>query len=105
MDFTGTWDVVSSPDFDYDYLIMDVAPYVTLRQRGDRVEGRYQVGLQAGYLDGHVRGNSFTFSFEGNDEMDEVHGDGEGTLNGDHLTFELRYFRGDEFTFDCELQN
>jgi hypothetical protein len=34
--------------------------------------------------------------------MDEVHGYGEGTLNGDHLTFVLRYFQGDEYTFDCE---
>ncbi len=104
MDFTGTWDVVSSPDFDYDYLSMDVAPYVTLQQKGDRVEGRYQVGLQTGYLDGRIHGNFFTFSFEGNDEMDEMHGDGEGTLNGDHLTFELRYFMGDKYTFDCERQ-
>jgi hypothetical protein len=106
MGFTGTWDVVSSPDFDYDYLSMDVEPYVTLRQDGDRVEGHYQVGLQTGYLDGRVEEgfNFFTFSFEGNDEMEEVHSSGEATLNGDHLTFELRYFLGDEYTFDCERQ-
>lgn len=47
MDFTGTYHVLSSPDFDYVYLSMDVEPYVTLRQAGDRVEGEYQVGLQA----------------------------------------------------------
>ena len=35
MSFTGTWDVVSSPDFD-DYLHMEVAPYVKLRQEGDQ---------------------------------------------------------------------
>jgi hypothetical protein len=102
MDFTGTWDVVSSPDFDYDYLSMGGSPYVTLQQRGERLDGRYEMGVQAGYLDGRIRGNFFTFSFEGNDEMDEVHGYGEGTLNGDHLTFVLRYFQGDEYTFACE---
>ena len=48
MDFTGTRAVVSSPDFDYDYLSMGVEPYVTLRQTGDRVEGEYQVGFQTG---------------------------------------------------------
>ncbi len=31
MDFTGTYEVVSSPDFDYDYLSMDMKPYVILR--------------------------------------------------------------------------
>jgi hypothetical protein len=104
MDFTGAYEVMSSPDFDYDYLSMDVEPYVTLRQVGDRVEGEYQVGLQVGDVYGTVPegANFFTFSFEGNDEMDYVNGMGEATLNGDHLTFELRYHRGDEYTFDCE---
>lgn len=103
MDFTGTYEVVSSPDFGYDYLSMDVEPYVTLRQTGDRVEGEYQVGLQAGDVYGTVPegANFFTFSFEGNDEMDDVSGMGEATLNGDSLTFELRYHRGDAFSFDC----
>jgi len=32
MNFTGTWDVVSSPDFDDDYLRMEVTPHVRLRQ-------------------------------------------------------------------------
>jgi hypothetical protein len=36
MSFTGTWDVVSSPDFDDGYLHMEVAPYVRLRQEGDQ---------------------------------------------------------------------
>jgi hypothetical protein len=31
MNFTGTWDVVSSPDFDDDYLRMEVTPHVRLR--------------------------------------------------------------------------
>ncbi len=30
MNFTGVWDVVSSPDFDNDYLRMEVEPYVKL---------------------------------------------------------------------------
>lgn len=103
MSFTGTWHVVSSPDFDEDYLRMEVEPYLTLRQSGERVEGRYQVGLQTGDLDGRLEGENFIFfSFEGMDEMDEVNGAGTATLNGDQLTFELRYHRGDEYTFECE---
>jgi len=30
MNFTGIWDVVSSPDFDDDYLRMEVSPYVKI---------------------------------------------------------------------------
>ncbi len=100
--WTGTWDVVSSPDFDDDYLSMEVAPYVRLRQEGDEVVGDYQVGLQTGNLDGRPQGpDRVLFSFEGMDEMDPVNGAGTLTLKGDHLTFVLMYHQGDTYTFEC----
>jgi hypothetical protein len=101
--FTGTWQVLSSPDFGEHYLRMEVDPYVILKQSGDRVEGKYQVGLQTGSLDGWFESENFMlFSFEGMDELEEMHGAGRATLSGDHLTFELRYYLGDEYVFDCE---
>ncbi|MGI9049707.1 MAG: hypothetical protein ACR2GU_10130 [Rubrobacteraceae bacterium] len=103
MSFSGTWHVVSSPDFDQGYLGMEVRPYLTLRQSGERADGRYQVGLQAGDLEGRLEGeNLIFFSFEGMDEMDEMNGAGKATLDGDYLNLELRYHRGDEYTFECE---
>jgi hypothetical protein len=51
MDFTGTWDVVSNPDFDYGYLREEGPPYVTPKKRS-RVEARYEIGVRAGHLDG-----------------------------------------------------
>jgi hypothetical protein len=103
MNFTGTWDVVSSPDFDDDYLRMEVAPYVRLRQGGDRVEGEYHLGLQMGNLDGRLEGDDhIVFSFEGMDEMDAVNGAGTATLKDDGLIFKLMYHLGDDFTFECE---
>ena len=48
MNFTGTWTIVESPDFDDEYLRMEAAPYVTLRQSGDRVRGEYHIGLRSG---------------------------------------------------------
>ena len=103
MSFSGTWHVISSPDFDKGYLGMEVQPYLTLHQSGERVEGRYQVGLQTGDLEGRLESeNLIFFSFEGMDEMDEMNGAGKATLDGDQLSFELRYHRGDEYTFDCE---
>ncbi len=103
MQFTGTWDVVSSPDFDKDYLFMEVAPYLRLHQDGNEIVGDYQVGLQTGNLDGRLEGaDRCVFSFEGMDELDLVSGAGTLTLLGDHLTFKLMYHQGDEFTFECE---
>ena len=101
--FTGTWDVVSSPDFDDAYLAMEEAPYVRLRQEGQSVVGEYHVGLQTGQIDGRTEDpNRVTFSFEGMDEMEETNGAGTLTLNGDRLAFVLMYHQGDEFTFECE---
>jgi hypothetical protein len=102
MTFTGVWDVVSSPDFDDDYLRMEVDPYIDLEQEGNRVSGEYQVGLQQGTIDGRLQDDTHVFfSFEGNDEMDEVNGAGTITLNGDRLEFTLMYHQGDDYTFAC----
>lgn len=101
--FTGIWYVVSSPDFDDDYLHLETNPYVKLRQSGNRVEGEYHIGLQTGNIDGRLEDkNRVTFSFEGMDEMEEVSGAGTATLDGDHLTFTLMYHFGDDFIFECE---
>ena len=95
MDFTGVWDVVSSPDFDDDYLHIEVAPYVKLRQEGDRVEGEYHLGLQTGDVDGRLESEDrIVFSFEGMDEMDPVDGTATATLEGDRLIFVLVYGPG-----------
>lgn len=100
--FTGTWEVVSSPDFDAEYLAMEVAPSVRLRQAGNAVVGDYQVGLQTGHLDGRPEGaDRNMFSFEGMDELDIVSGVGTLTLKGDRLIFTLMYHDGDDYTFEC----
>jgi len=103
MDLTGTWDVVSSPDFDDDYLHTEVEPYVKLYRVGNRIEGEYHLGLQYGDLDGQMKGdNRAVFRFEGMDEMDPVDGTATAKLEGDRLIFVLSYGPGDEYTFECE---
>ena len=103
MSFTGTWQVMSSPDFDHDYLCMETTPYITLQQAGDRIDGEYHVGLQTGSIDGRLQsGNQMVFSFDGMDEMDPVNGAGIATIEGDRLTFTLMYHLGDDFTFECQ---
>jgi hypothetical protein len=103
MDITGVWDVVFSPDFDDDYLCMEVDPYVKIYRLGKRLEGEYHLGLQSGDLDGRLEGNErAVFHFEGMDEMDPADGTATATLDGDRLIFVLSYGPGDEYTFDCK---
>ena len=103
MSVTGTWDVVSSPDFDDNYLHMEVSPYVELCQKGDRVYGQYHLGSQTGDLFGWLKGDDYAvFCFDGMDKMTPVDGDGEAILEDGQLIFRLMYYSGDEFTFVCE---
>jgi hypothetical protein len=102
MDFNGLWRVVSSPDFDDAYMRMQVEPYIDLEHEGNRVSGEYHVGLQSGGVDGKVlKDGTVSFSFEGNDEMEEVNGRGTIILDDERLTFTLDYHFGDTFTFLC----
>ena len=102
MDFTGTWDVVSSPDFDDEYLRLGGAPYVTLRQNGEFVKGEYEIGVMSGTINGGAHNDFIDFDFGGNDEMEEAFGEGQATLEGERLIFELWPYHGDEWTFECE---
>jgi hypothetical protein len=103
MTIFGSWRIVSSPDFDDAYLRMEVEPYVELEQDGSRVSGTYHVGLQQGGIDGRLEGaQRVVFSFEGSDELEEVHGRGELYADGVQARFVLHYHQGDEYTFTCE---
>jgi hypothetical protein len=102
MDFTGTWDVVSSPDFDDEYLRLDGAPYVTLRQNGRFVKGEYSIGVMCGTINGGAHSDFVDFHFQGNDEMEDAFGEGEATLEGESLIFELWHYHGDGYAFHCE---
>lgn len=102
MNVTGTWQILSSPDFEDDYLRMEVEPYVELAQSGNRVSGSYHVGLQQGEIDGRIEGEGRVgFSFSGMDEMDEVHGRGELRIEGAQAHFVPAYQQSDTFTFIC----
>ena len=103
VDFSGTYHVISSPHFDDEYLYLTGTPYVSLRQDDNgRIEGEYQIGVQSGTINGGAHSDFFDFDFEGNDEMEDAFGEGEATLEGERLIFELRQYHGDEYTFVCE---
>jgi hypothetical protein len=102
---TGTWIVLSSPDFDGDYLRMETTPYVELLRERSGIRGDFHIGLISGSLRGVVDGDRIRFSFEGTDEMDPV--DGAGTITGEdeRMTFVLEFHDGDTFTFECARQH
>jgi len=102
MDFTGTWEVISSPHFDDEYLHLTGTPYVTLRQNGRFVKGEYRIGVQSGTINGGAHSDFVDFHFQGNDEMEDAFGEGEATLEGERLIFELWHYHGDEDAFLCE---
>jgi hypothetical protein len=102
MRMLGTWDIISSTDFDDGYLNEEGPPYIQLRKDRDRIIGEYQIGLQTGSLDGRPqRDGSILFSFEGMDEMDEVNGAATARLHEDRLVFTLLYHQGDDYSFEA----
>jgi hypothetical protein len=101
VDLTGTWRVISSLDFDDDYLHMETTPTLALRQQDTDVSGDFHIGLIAGSLDGRLDGGRVLFSFEAMDEMDPINGAGTIMLQDDRLIFRLLIYFGDEFTFEC----
>ena len=102
MRMIGTWDIVSSPDFDNDYLNEEGIPYVELHKERDRIVGEYQFALSSGTLDGRPQPDgSILLSFEGMDELDEVHGAGTARLHDDRLVLTLMYHQGDDYTFEA----
>lgn len=99
--FTGTWEIVSSPHFDRDYLQREGTPYVRLRQRQGRIEGEYQFGPQRGHLDGRPDGEErIIFSFEGMDADELVNGAGTAAVQQQRLVLTLMCHFGDDFTLE-----
>jgi hypothetical protein len=103
-EIAGTWQVVSSLNFDDDYLYVETTPYVTLHQEGTDVRGEFHIALIRGSLSGRLNRDRILFSFEAMDEMDPVNGAGIIMLQGERLILDLLFHRGDEFTFECVPQ-
>lgn len=53
------------------------------------MKGEYSIGIMSGTING------------GADENEEAFGEGEATLEGERLTFDLWQYHGDEWTFEC----
>lgn len=99
--FRGVWQIVSSPDFDQEYLEMEAKPFILVGGRRYTFDGEFHVGLIQGNFHGRLDGKRVLFSFEAQDELDPVHGAGTLALQDAELEFRLMFYLGDEYTFRC----
>ena len=106
MKLTGKWRVAETPDLAHDYLALSPDPHVKLKKAGrNEIDGIYEFGAQSGELDGTIEDLSdgslrLSFTFEGEDELDPVHGYGEAALVDENtLQGYTRRHRGDTCQF------
>jgi len=104
----GSWPVVSMPDLVDDYFSLTPKPRIEISGvEGDIYEGIFSFGAQAGEMYGVLRDDlscdlCYVFSFEGEDEGDEIHGAGIMRLLEDNcLTGEWIYHHGDVLRVEC----
>lgn len=75
---TGKWHIIEMENWDADYFNMDGQAYVEVDEK--RGLGTFQFGLVFGQMDGdveYIQGKDrFSFTWDGNDEMDPVSGRG-----------------------------
>lgn len=101
-EFWGNWQVISSPDFDREFLEVETTPFVSAEGDNFIFEGTFHIGLIRGEFDGRLDGKRVLFSFEAMDELEPVHGAGTMSLGDKGMEFRLMFFLGDVFTFTCE---
>jgi hypothetical protein len=99
--FVGTWHIYEMSEWDENYFNMETQAYIEIQTNN---LGTFQFGLVYGSLDGYleqVNGQQrFTFTWEGNDEMDEAMGSGWLQLEGnDEVEGFLKFHLGDDSTF------
>ncbi len=71
MSLAGRWRIVVMPDYVEDYPDMMEPAYIEFAANGS---GEFAFGCVTGQIFGAGDGNHIAFSWQGNDEMDEVQG-------------------------------
>lgn len=93
----GKWRITEMELWDADFLDLVQSAFISFDGKGS---GEFAFGAVQAGLDCWFGSQSVDFTWEGFDEMDPVHGDGDAELQEDGtLTGEIRYHRGDESTF------
>jgi hypothetical protein len=94
---TGRWRIVQMALWDKDYLDMMQPAYIAFDRKAG---GEFAFGCVNGGLHCRKASARVEFTWEGNDEMDQVSGDGWAELQKDgSIKGEIRFHNGDDSTF------
>jgi hypothetical protein len=96
MSLTGRWRITQLPGYEDDYADMVELAYILFGPTG----GDFAFGCVTGSFAGASKSDAVAFDWDGNDEMDEVHGDGWAELQADRsLVGAINFHNGDEIPF------
>jgi hypothetical protein len=96
MSLTGRWRIIQLPGYEDDYADMVEPAYILF----GAASGEFAFGCVTGSFAGACKSDAVAFDWDGNDEMDEVHGDGWAELQVDgSLVGEINFHNGDEIPF------
>lgn len=98
MTLQGRWRIVEMPDYEDDYPDLMGPAYILFGPAG----GEFTFGCVTGSFSDHSECDALAFDWEGNDEMDDVGGEGWAELQPDgSLAGEINFQNGDEITFNA----
>jgi hypothetical protein len=96
MSVLGKWRIVEMPDYTDDYPDMIEPAYILFGDTG----GEFAFGCVTGHIWGEAETGAVEFNWAGNDEMDEVQGDGWAEIQPDgSLRGQICFHGGDEANF------
>jgi len=100
---TGKWRIIEMELWDKEFIDAEVIGYIEFTKNRS---GKFQFGYVRGFMDCRYNesNTSVDFSWEGNDEMDEVSGRGDATINGKELLGSLLFHNGDDSEFKAIRQ-
>jgi hypothetical protein len=96
MSLLGRWRIVQMPDDTPDYPDMIEPAYILFGVE----RGEFAFGCVTGHIFGSCSADAVSFSWHGNDEMDEAAGEGWAKLQSDaSLTGQICFQNGDDANF------
>ena len=97
MSLQGKWRIVEMPDYEADFPDMMEPAYIRFEQD---TGGAFAFGCVNGQIHNRPASDRASFTWQGNDEMDEASGDGWAELQPDgSLKREIRFHNGDDAKF------
>jgi len=90
--FVGRWRIASMECRDADYLDMEVAAYITLK---NDLTGEFQFGLVQGQMEGRIGAARYRFTWSGFDENDPVSGRGWLRADGQRAEGRIEFYLGE----------